>query len=125
MWKMVLALALAAAAILISGCIAPANGGPPVLNDGNALEFETVAESLDVPWAIDFLPGNKIIFTERPGRVKILEDGIVHEVQGVSHISDSGLLGLAVDPDFENSSRIYVYYTYGEGDALFNRVRSE
>lgn len=83
---------------------------------------EAVAENLEVPWAIDFLPTGEMIFTERPGKVKIIEKGFVHEVRRVVQISESGLQGIAVHPDFEENNFVYLYYTYTQDGGLFNRI---
>jgi glucose/arabinose dehydrogenase len=83
------------------------------------LDFEILAQNLVVPWAIDFVNG-KVIFTERGGRISIIEDDeviVVGEIN-VNDIGEGGLLGLAVDPDFVDNNFIYVYYT-SEND---NRV---
>ncbi len=82
----------------------------------------TLAENLEVPWAIDFLPNGTMIFTERGGRVNLLgDDGSVTNVAelDVSQVSESGLLGVAVDPNFTENSYIYLFYTYGGG---LNRI---
>src|SRR5918911_629271 len=36
---------------------------------------ETVAENLQVPWSIVFAPDGRMFITERPGRVRVLENG--------------------------------------------------
>ena len=38
------------------------------------IEIKILAENLDTPWAIDFLPDDRLIFTERSGRVSILKN---------------------------------------------------
>lgn len=88
-----------------------------------------IAANLEIPWALDFLPGGNILFTERPGRVKLVDkDGkgepvLIAQIPGVKHIGEGGLLGLAVHPDFVNNSFIYLYYTYAAaGDDTKNRV---
>lgn len=62
-------------------------------------EMEILAQNLDTPWAIDFLPDNRIIFTERGGEISILDNGTIKNVGDVNanEISESGLLGVAVD----------------------------
>jgi glucose/arabinose dehydrogenase len=73
-----------------------------------------LAENLEVPWAMDFLPNGTMIFTERVGRVNLLEEnGEVMKVAdiSVSAVSESGLCGVAVDPDFNENKYIYLYYT--------------
>ncbi len=39
------------------------------------LKVEVVAKGLEVPWAIAFAPDGRIFFTERPGRVRVIEKG--------------------------------------------------
>lgn len=85
-----------------------------------------LAENLEVPWAIDFLPDNQLIFTERPGRVSILNnDGSIKQIGSINVESqgESGLHGIAVDPDFDIDNYIYLYYTYStNGSNTLNRV---
>ena len=88
---------------------------------------ETIAQSLEVPWAMAFLPDGRLLITERKGSIKILaKDGNlsqVAEISDVSQISESGLHGIAVHPKFDSSKYIYIYYTYSfESDRNLNRV---
>jgi glucose/arabinose dehydrogenase len=89
-------------------------GGPKVT---------TVATGLEVPWEIGFLPDGRALITERPGRVRLLlPDGklspkSVAEVDVVAD-GEGGLLGLAVDPDFERNSFIYLYRTTERGNEV-------
>ena len=76
-----------------------------------------LAQNLDVPWSIDFLPNDTMIFTERVGRVDILENNTTVKVVGNINVSqspgiESGLLGIAIDPNFTQNKYIYVYYTH-------------
>jgi len=93
------------------------NGEPTVI------EFSTI-ENLHVPWAIDFLPDGRMIFTERSGTVSVF-DGInktvVAEI-GIDEVQESGLLGIAVDPEFERNHSVYLYYTYEQEGVAWNRV---
>ena len=81
---------------------------------------EILAQNLEVPWALDFLPDDRIIFTERGGKVSILEGKNVLTVGNlnVTQNSESGLLGIAVDPNFTQNNYIYIYYTFGN----YNRI---
>lgn len=99
------------ASIILTGC---------ELNQDN---MEVLVEGLDTPWAIDFLPDGTVIFTERSGKISIF-DGELREIAQlpVSEVSESGLLGIIVDPEFEQNSFVYVYYTYEENDEILNRV---
>lgn len=85
-----------------------------------------IAENLEVPWAMDFLPNGRLIFTERAGRISLIEsDGSVKQIGNINveSIGESGLHGIAVDPNFEDTSNIFVYYTYStNGGNTANRV---
>lgn len=88
---------------------------------------ETVATGLDVPWSLAFLPGNRMLVTERPGRLRLIENGALVDVPVASITAlvrgESGLLGVAADPGFETNRRIYLYLTGGDGaGGATNRV---
>lgn len=85
---------------------------------------EVLATGLEIPWAMDFLPDGRLIFTERNGGLKVLEDGEVTLVSSVpvETQAESGLHGVAVDPDFALNGHVYIYYTYRSGEQVFNRV---
>lgn len=88
--------------------------------DKNGFELKVLAENLDTPWAIDFLPDGRIIFTQRAGEISILNNGetnVVGEIN-VNQKSESGLLGIAVDPEFVENNFVYIYYTYEEGNRI-------
>ena len=92
-------------------------------------DVSVVASHLEVPWAIAFLPDGRMLFTERRGRVFVLEQRenalpvLVAEIQDTKQIGEGGLLGIAVHPQFEKNSFVYVYFTYsGNGNNTLNRV---
>lgn len=85
--------------------------------------IEIVAENLEIPWEIAFLPTGEMLVTERPGRVvKIGENREVIEVEGVEHIGEGGLLGLALDPNFSQNNFVYLYLTTTQNEKFVNRV---
>ncbi|MBI4210804.1 MAG: PQQ-dependent sugar dehydrogenase [Candidatus Diapherotrites archaeon] len=111
--------------VAVSGCSIPFEPDSPKSEDSpqnHGIVVERIAENLEIPWAIGFLPDGRMIFTERPGRVKVLENGSAHEIKGVVHLGESGLQGIAVDPEFAENGYIYLYYTYTENSALLNRI---
>jgi len=89
---------------------------------------ETVATGLDTPWDLEFAPDGRLFVTERPGRVRVIENGELVEqpvltVDIATNTAEGGLLGIAVDPNFERNGYIYVMYTYdGADDASPNRI---
>ncbi len=91
--------------------------------------FTVLAENLDTPWAIAFLPDNQIIFTERFGNLHIMDQSgtdVVNpiSIEGVLEIGEGGLLGVAVDPNFSANRFIYLYFTYSglPDENTLNRV---
>ena len=92
----------------------------PVRADGDP-EVSTYASGLDAPWELAFLPDGRALVTERAGNVKIvskdrkLTDAGSVEVEA---FGESGLLGLALDPDFEDNDRVYLYRTTGYGNEV-------
>lgn len=100
-------------------------------------EFEvvTVAEGLENPWAIAFLPGGDILVTERPGRIRIIRNGVLldSEVPGLPAIrtgNQGGLLDLILHPDFANNRLVYISYSKpnaddSEGTTAIIRARFE
>src|SRR5574341_2582665 len=65
---------------------------------------EVLVENLEVPWAIAFLPDDSFLFTERnTGDIYHYENGGTKKIGSVSSswIAEGGLLGIAVDPEFE------------------------
>ena len=88
------------------------------------VKVEIVAENLKIPWSIAWAPDGTIFFTERDGHLRTVQDGIVSEsifsvdVGGV----EGGLLGIALDPNFEDNHYIYLYYTYNDFLSTKNKV---
>lgn len=86
-------------------------------------EIEVVATDLEVPWEIGWLPSGEMLVTERPGRLLMIgENRQVIEIEGVEHVGEGGLLGLAIHPKFEENGYIYLYLTSKENGKLVNRV---
>ena len=92
--------------------------------NGNGEGLEVVAKNLEIPWAVDFLPDGRLIFTERPGFVRIIENDSVRTVGeiDVAAVGEAGLLGIAVDPEFEQNQFVYLYYTCSVDGGLRNRL---
>ena len=96
--------------------------------NGASLRVETVATGLEVPWALAFPPDGRVFLTERAGRLRVLtpegrlEPEPLGEIEGVAAEGEGGLLGLALDPDFDRNGRLYLYHTYRDESGLQNRV---
>jgi glucose/arabinose dehydrogenase len=119
------ALSIVIAACLVSGAPLPARGqaprSPTLAPVNGAIRVETVARGLEHPWALAFLPDGRMLVTERPGRLRIVErDGRVSgPLAGVPQVlarGQGGLLDIALDPRFPDNHVVYLSYAEpGEG----------
>ncbi len=84
---------------------------------------EIILTDLEIPWEIAFLPDGRMLVTERPGSLVLVDESKeIIEVDSVSHIGEGGLLGLAVHPDFSQNNWIYLYFTSEENGEIVNQV---
>ncbi len=78
---------------------------------------QVVADGLEHPWGLAFLPGGDMLVTERPGRLRRItpEGDISDPVEGVPEVdarAQGGLLDVSLGPDFD--TRRWVYLSYAE-----------
>lgn len=81
-----------------------------------AVEHETIAENLEVPWEVVVLGEDRYLVTERTGDLLLLSDGERHVLRSFDDLEEpvlgeGGRLGIAVHPDFEANGYRYVYQT--------------
>ncbi len=81
-----------------------------------AVRLHVVARGLEVPWALAFLPDGRMLVTERAGRLRIIDakgNLLPDPVAGTPKVwerQDSGLLDVAVHPDYRKNGWIYLSY---------------
>lgn len=85
--------------------------------------IETVASGLDHPWALTFLPGGRMLVTERPGRLRLIEPGSSGQpvlrpdpVPGLPPVlaqGQAGLFDLVLDPGFASNGLLYLSFAHG------------
>lgn len=90
-------------------------------------KIEPYVENLEVPWSIVFTSSGRILVNERPGRMRVIENGKLvdkpmREFTEISNQSEEGLMGLCLDPDYENNKFVYVSYAYEKDGDLLVRV---
>ena len=76
----------------------------------------TVVEGLEHPWGMAFLPDGSILVTERPGRLRLVRNGVLEPepIAGVPEVwarGQGGLLDVALHPDFERNRLVYLSYS--------------
>lgn len=96
--------------------------------------IETIAQGLEHPWSLAFLPDGRLLVTERPGRLRLIAPGADGRLQlrsepvaGVPPVlarGQSGLFEVLPDPDFARNGRLMLSYAHGEPGANHLRVAS-
>lgn len=97
--------------------------------DSERPAIASIAQGLSIPWALDVLPDGALIFTERAGRVRLIDQqgNLLPEpllsLGDVALAGEGGLLGIALHPDFTENRFVYLYYmARRERGAIANRV---
>ena len=122
--------------MLWSGLFASVAGIVPALaatwpSEHYRLRLVTVADGLQHPWSLAWLPTGRMLVTERPGQMRIIEpDGSVSQplagLPTVAANGQGGLLDVAVDPGFADSRTIYFSFSEpgprGAGTAVARAV---
>jgi glucose/arabinose dehydrogenase len=96
----------------------------------HAFRFESVAEGLDVPWSLTFLPDDRILVTERVGRLRVIEHGrlLPEPIGGLPHVvvkDEAGLLSVVADPRYSENGWIYLSFADGgdgDGDPAMTKI---
>ena len=95
-------------------------GGVPALTRGVFLG------GLAVPWDMAFAADGTALYTERGRGLSVrLPDGTTRRLYAPADLvaqDQSGMLGVALDPDFINTRRVYLYMASNAGGAVDNRV---
>ena len=105
-----------AACLTISACSSGADAPAKSIVVGH-LKVTTVADGLEQPWGMAFLPDGRLLVTERPGRLLIIDlngqkSAPLSGVPRVFARGQGGLLDVALDPEF--AANRYVYLSYSE-----------
>jgi glucose/arabinose dehydrogenase len=101
----------------------------PVMDGEVAYRVEEVVRGLEVPWGIAFTSPTRILVTERPGRVRVIENGALkpeplHTFTEVSSGGEEGLMSIIVHPEYASNRFVYTAYAYqGEGGMRVDVVR--
>jgi glucose/arabinose dehydrogenase len=82
---------------------------------------------LEVPWSMVFTSPSRMLVTERPGRVRTVSDGKLEArplatLPDVEAKGESGLMGIALAPDYEASRELFLCYAYDTSDGPRVRV---
>ncbi|MEQ1854996.1 MAG: PQQ-dependent sugar dehydrogenase [Longimicrobiales bacterium] len=81
----------------------------------------TVVPALQDPWSMAWLPTGEMLVTERPGRLRVVRNGVLQaeEITGVPRVrygGQGGLLDVVVHPQFATNRLIYLSYSKPSAD---------
>jgi glucose/arabinose dehydrogenase len=99
-----------------------------VLLQETTVDTLTVITGLDIPWEIRYGPDNYLWVTERYGRVSRVnpetgaQDVVLDLSATVWQQAESGMLGMAMHPDFDNNPFVYLAYTYNASGNTLERI---
>lgn len=83
------------------------------------LRVTRVVGDLEHPWSVAFLPDAKMLVTERPGRLNLIEDGRARQIDGLPEIharGQGGLMEVSLHPEYESNGWIYLTYSKPDND---------
>lgn len=110
------------AAVLLSGMPAPSSAQTRTVNtEKGPVLLSVVARGLAQPWGMDVFPNGAVVLTEKPGRLRILdqEGNLSAPLGGVPPVADvgqGGLLDVTVDPAFANNRLLWLAYSEPASD---------
>jgi glucose/arabinose dehydrogenase len=89
--------------------------------------LQTVAQNLEHPWSMAFLPGGSMLVTERAGRLRMIRDGALVDkpIGGLPELvvsGQGGLLDVLLHPDFEQNHTLFLSYAHGNREGMTTRV---
>ena len=117
------ATALVAGFFLIAASMTVMAKETTIESKDGPIKVEVVADGLDQPWGMAFLPDGRLLVTEKLGTLLIVaKDGTVSDpLKGVPEVianGQGGLLDVALDPKFDANGLVYLSYSEpGDGGA--------
>ncbi|MEO0647802.1 MAG: PQQ-dependent sugar dehydrogenase [Cyanobacteria bacterium J06650_10] len=91
-----------------------------------APQLITLVESLEHPWGMTWLPDGTLLVTERPGRLRVIKQGVLDPtpISGLPSVfsrGQGGLMDVSTHPQFGDNQ--WVYFTYADGTGSANRTQ--
>jgi glucose/arabinose dehydrogenase len=119
------------AGLLVAACGGGGSGGDspfegPPLTGTPSFTRSVWLGGLAAPWDLAFAPDGAVVFTERSRGLSVRTTGgttqlLFHPTDFVAQ-DQSGMLGVALDPEFASNRRLYVFMASNSGGATDNRI---
>jgi len=109
------------ALMLVAGLLMPTTQA--LAQASKPYRIDLLADGLDSPWSIAFLPDGRALITEKPGRLRLLDsDGKLQakplsNVPAVLYSGQAGMFDVLAAPDFAQSKQIFLSYACGTRSA--------
>lgn len=92
----------------------------PATGNSGPFTVTTITDGLEHPWSMAFLPDGRMLVTERPGRLRLIENGRLDPVPvtglpAIRQHGQGGLLDVVLHPDYEKNG--WIYFSYAGADA--------
>jgi aldose sugar dehydrogenase len=111
---------------------APAAEASPVqavspISTAQGFKQTTIAQGLERPWGMAWLPDGSMLISEKPGRLRLLKNGVLEPtpIAGVPEVMSSGqggLMDVSIHPRFAENQFVYLTYSAGTADANQTRI---
>ncbi len=124
-------LALPAAPVSNSAASGARRAQPPQLQGtvGSGFTESLVTDQFSTPTALAAVPDGRVLVLQKGGAVRVLQWGVALPGNALTLTvctqSERGLLGVALDPEFNSNGRLYLFYTRpssGAPGGCVNRV---
>jgi glucose/arabinose dehydrogenase len=109
----------------------PVRGPPPPPQPAKVIKtgykVTEIAKGLDHPWSMAFLPDGSMLVTERVGRLRLIQGGLLRPepIGGVPAVhtgSQAGLFDIVLHPTFAQNNIVYLTYAAGTKGANGTQV---
>ena len=117
--------------LLISSTVSPVQSLTPVAQENSSIQVEQIASGLGVPWGMTFVAPDRLLVTERAGRLRLVDisSGAIVPINGLPEIAvrgQGGLLDVVTGPGYAQDG--WIYFTYskpvdGDGATTLARAR--
>jgi aldose sugar dehydrogenase len=109
--------------------VQPLGDGPWTIDtaEQHKVKLSVVTKGLVNPWSLAWLPDGSILVTERPGRLRIIRNGVLDPkpIAGLPAVKAqrlSGLMDIVLHPKFADNRLVYITYNKGRDDGLMATV---
>lgn len=119
---------LLAASLGISLAVAPPTSADQAFRSDKAdFRVETVAEGLEHPWGLAFLPDGSALVTEREGQLRHISNAgeLSDPIPGLPELvvsGQGGLLDIVLHPDYQQNQTLFLSYAHRNGNGMTTRV---